>query len=111
MNHIDWPTTHYQEFLKHWALSKLKAHRFFLVACLCSLYLWKFNFGQSKWDKSVVLLETYWEEFWELGGNPLQTWQENSVEQTELFWLHLNLLISCMKIMVLKLIVTIFGLG
>jgi hypothetical protein len=69
-NEPHWLTDPSPEFLKHWALSKLKAHWFFLLACLCSLYLWKFNCGQSIWDKSVVLLETYWEEFGNLEGTP-----------------------------------------
>jgi hypothetical protein len=32
-----------------------------------SLYMWKFNFGQSIWDNSVVLLGTSWATQWELG--------------------------------------------
>jgi hypothetical protein len=33
-----------------------------------SIYVkWGVNFGQSIWDKSVVLLGTYWRTHWELG--------------------------------------------
>ncbi len=35
------------------------------------MYIYKFNFGLSIWDKSVVLLGTYWGTHWELDGNAL----------------------------------------
>jgi hypothetical protein len=37
------------------------------------IYIYKFNFGLSIWDKSVALLGTYWGTHWELDGNTLLT--------------------------------------
>jgi hypothetical protein len=40
---------------------------------LFNLYRWELNFGQIIWDKTKVLLGTFWGTSWEHIGNMLQT--------------------------------------
>jgi hypothetical protein len=64
--------------------------------------------GQSMWDKTMVLLGTHWElvkTLWEHDGN-----NQNKIKMGPLECVF-SLLIGCMKIMVLKLLLTIFNLS
>jgi hypothetical protein len=42
-------------------------------------FISKFRFGQSIWDKSVMLLRMSSGTLWDLGGNLLEIWWESSV--------------------------------
>jgi hypothetical protein len=61
----------------------------------CNLYTWKFNFGWSIWDKSVILLGTIWGTRWELDGNWMGTkvwthWQQKKTKKIKnpLAWVY-----------------------
>jgi hypothetical protein len=115
-------------FWKHWSLLNIQGHKCFPLAHLYSLNMQKFYFRQSKCDKSVVILGT-WGTPWESDGNILGThWKlqnknkkslplgplpsQTQKEKTRSSWQHVkSRLIGLMKSIVVKLIITNFGLG
>jgi hypothetical protein len=72
-------------FWEHWALPNRSTsldHQLQIktnvlpMAHLFSIYTWKLNFGQTVWDKSEVLLGTFWGTTWKPGApcaNPMET--------------------------------------
>jgi hypothetical protein len=98
-SHFDWLITN---FLKHCALPKLEVQRFIWKLALGQskplahlykecvyIYIWKFNFGQSIWDKNVVLLGKFWGTHQELDksfGNLMGThWEQQKKSKKSLF--------------------------
>jgi hypothetical protein len=77
--------------LEHWVLSPIEGP-LWIASCkiersvspMAHLYQWKENnIGQSIWDKSEVLLKTYWGTHWELIGNIVRTyWEPGKMEKS-----------------------------
>ncbi len=102
-SHLNWFIT--KKILKHWTLPNISTRRCYPIYAitpnpknrntqvfpfglpLYSLYTWKFNFGQSICDKSVVLLGTPWGTHWEHCRKPFRNWWEhirNSPKETKI---------------------------
>jgi hypothetical protein len=122
-NHFVWPMTNC--FWNIWHTLKIELHRCFSSTPFYNLYTWKFDLGQNIWNKSVVILGTYWQTHWELdrnlwklklNGNTLGTPKKKVLPPTPnpkgkklcLVECIFSLLIGHMKITVLKLSSTIF---